>query len=347
MHFWNLLTERRAMQKENREKILHKFIENPHQSKRNIAKELGIAPSTVGRVISRWLATGTTDRKPGSGGDRKSNKHLATKIDRSLQRNPKLSVRDLASQFGTTSSTVQRIKKKMKYKSHKIQKKPKRNERQAVTAKTRARKLYSNLLAGYDGCVMMDDETYIKADSKQIPGQQYYSKRVDRNVNDRFKYKYVEKYPKKYLIWQALCSCGLQTAPYVTSGTLTSETYIKECLQKRLLPLYRQHDTTPIFWPDLAAIHYSRVTISWFEANKINYVVKDLNPPNCPTLRGIEKYWAALKREVGKRPGSNEHIDSFKRRVHAASNMFDKSTVQNFLRHTKANLRKLCRGEEI
>lgn len=48
----------------------------------------------------------------------------------------------------------------------------------------------------------------MKDDFKQMPGNEYYSESEDRIVEENFKQKKVDKFAKKYLIWQAICSCG-------------------------------------------------------------------------------------------------------------------------------------------
>ena len=136
----------------------------------------------------------------------------------------------------------------------------------------------------------MDDETYVKMDFKQIPGQKFYVASKRLNVANKFKYIKVDKYAKKMLIWQAICSCGLKSRAFVTSQTLNSNIYVTECLQKRLLPFIKQHNKPVIFWPDLASCHYSRATINWYETNGVSVVPKDVNPPNCPNFRPIENF---------------------------------------------------------
>ena len=59
--------------------------------------------------------------------------------------------------------------------------------------------------------------------------------------------------------------------------------------------MYKLHSTPPIFWPDLATIQYSRETVEWFRNNKIQFVEKEGNPPNCPKIRPVEKFWAPIK----------------------------------------------------
>lgn len=143
----------------------------------------------------------------------------------------------------------------MKIKSYKIQKVPNCCDKQNETAKKRALKLYSEVLTKHSGCILQDDETYVKADFQQMPGQGFYSERDGAFVDKKFRSKYVDKFAKKHLIWQGICSCGRRTQCYVVMGTLKSDEYIKECLQRRFLPLYQQHNIPPLFWLDLAAIH--------------------------------------------------------------------------------------------
>lgn len=120
----------------------------------------------------------------------------------------------------------------------------------------------------------MDDETYVKADLKQLRDHQYYTRRVGRTVNNKYRHKFVDKFAKKYLIWQAICSCGLSPPFCVCMGTLKTEEYIKKCLKRRRLPVYRQPDVSPIFWSNLAAIHYSTSAPQWYQENNVVLLTK-------------------------------------------------------------------------
>ena len=53
-----------------------------------------------------------------------------------------------------------------------------------------------------------------------------------------------------------------------------------------------------IFWPGLASYHYAKITRNWLEANNIQFVPKNDNPPNIPQARPIEDFWALLSRKV-------------------------------------------------
>ena len=239
-------------------------------------------------------------------------------INLALQRNPRLSLGDLAKKYNTSRSNVWYIKAKLGYTSYRVQKVPNRRDKQNENARKRALKLYHEVLVKLKGCVIQDDETYLKCDFRQMPGQEFYSRRHGAFVDYKFKSKYVDKFAKKYLIWQAICSCGRRSQAYVISGTLKSDEYIKECLNKRLLKLIRQHNSPPLFWPDLASIHYSRDGISWYETNNVTFVEKKHNPPNSPELRPVERYWALLKRNIKKRSTAASDITSFKQKVNGA-----------------------------
>jgi hypothetical protein len=51
-----------------------------------------------------------------------------------------------------------------------------------------------------------------------------------------------------------------------------------------------------MFWPDLASAHYANDMLVRLEELKIEYVLKEENPPN--VLQLIESFWATLKKKV-------------------------------------------------
>ena len=128
------------------------------------------------------------------------------------------------------------------------------------------------MLTKFNGCIIMDDEMYIKYDFKQLPGPKFYTSIVRVRVSNKFKYKLLDKFGKKLLLWQVICSCGLRSRAFVTSSTLNSDVYIKEWLQARLLPFYRNHDVPCWYWPDLASCHYSKKTVEWYISRDIKFI---------------------------------------------------------------------------
>ena len=143
-------------------------------------------------------------------------------------------------------------------------------------------------------CIFEDDEIYIKDDHQIVPGAVYYISKYRGEADKKFKATKHTKFGKRALIWQAICSCGKKSAPYINESTLTSQLCVKECLQKRLLPLIKSHDNGPVFWPGLVSCHYCKLVMESYEQKDVNFVPKTANPPNCPELRVIEKYWAII-----------------------------------------------------
>lgn len=127
---------------------------------------------------------------------------------------------------------------------------------------------------------------------------------------------------------------------------MTSEVYVKECMQKRLSPFIHMHRSPVKFWPDLATCHYSNTTKLWYEANQDDVLPKWLNPPNCPELRPIERYWAIVKGKL-KRSGSiveNEKSMLIALNKYAAK--VDRKCVQKLMSNIKKNTRHFIRCKQ-
>lgn len=331
-----------SKQRDNREIIVRKHHENPGMSHNDMAKSLKIAKSTVTSVLKKYKETLSIDKKKGSG--RKKgfvSQKKAKSVLAALKRNPGLSVRDVAKKVCMSSSYVQKVRKQAGLQSFKVNAAPNRNDKQNKTAKTRARKLYDQVINKFD-CIVMDDETYVKADFKQIPGQQFYSAKKRGLVAENFKIKKLDKFPKKYLIWQAICTCGLKSRIFVTTGTVNQKIYVKECLQKLLLPFLKLHKGSTLFWPDLASSHYGKVAMEWYAQNGVSIVTREVNPPNCPQLRPIETYWAIIKRKLLKTKGRAQNEQEFKQKWRKAADSVTIAGVQRLMAGVKSKVRKFA-----
>ena len=83
------------------------------------------------------------------------------------------------------------------------------------------------------------------------------------------------------------------------SEAVDSDIYIKECLEKQLLPFIRENnpDSNYIFWFDLAGCHYSKQTVTWMDEN-VKFVSKEFNSPNFLQGHSIEIVWGCLLQKV-------------------------------------------------
>ena len=131
----------------------------------------------------------------------------------------------------------------------------------------------------------------------------------------------------KSLVWAAICKCGV-SKPLIRrskSEAVNSDIYIKECLEKRMLPFIREHhlDSNYIFWPDLASCHHSKQTVGWMDEN-VKFVPKYINPPNVPQARPIENFWGCLAQKVNEGGWEAKTEHQLIRRIKSKMKEFDK-----------------------
>lgn len=330
-------------QVEVRKRILHERQQNPTLSVRDLAKKLKLPKSTVFSVCKSFDQRLTVDRKVGSGTNRKvCSRQMDRKVVAIIEKHPNLSVRNVARKVGKSKSYVQKVKQRHGLKAYKVKKVPNRDDKQNFNAKSRAKVLYTQLLQKFS-CTIMDDETYVLEDFKQLPGLAFYTAMQRNAVAECYRTKKQSKFPKKYLVWQAICSCGRKSKSFVSTGTINKDIYEKECLQKRLLPFIRSHDSPALFWPDLASCHYAKSILEWYNAHEVKYVPKTANPPNCPELRPVEKYWALIKRKLFETKKKANGINDFKRRWKNAAASISEDTVRNLMADIPKKVREFYR----
>lgn len=320
-----------------REKIVQTYLNNPLVSQSIIALQIQSTQSTVSRVIKRFLETNSFKHFKG-GGRRKgfANKKLVADVLKTFKSNPQLSLAAVAKIFACSKSHVARIKKNCKLRTY-------RNVKQQIIAKSRARKLHNYIHIKKFRCIIMDDKTCVKTVFKQMPeGYNYHVSRIGGLVNKKYRHILTEKFAQKYMVWQAICSCGRKCKPFIFKGTMTSKRYIKECLQKRLLPIIRSHKKSVLFWPDLTSYHYSKATLNWFLNNSINVVAQSMNPPNNPKLRPIANFWPLVKNILIR----NKHRTKyFKTKLKISTSKVTKFNVKTLMRDILKNIRMFVRGQ--
>ena len=178
---------------------------------------------SMSSVIKSFKKTQTTQRRAGSGSKAKTASPVnARKVRDYFKRNPNLSIRDVAKKVNSSIWFVQQTMKRSGLYVFKVRKAPNRTDKQNTVAKSCVRKLYREWLV-QPKCIVMDDETYIKADTKQIPGQEFFVCKTRLDVPKKFRKKKVDKFSKKYLVWQTICGCGKISEPYITAGKMNGQ----------------------------------------------------------------------------------------------------------------------------
>lgn len=331
-----------------REKIVDIFLQNPDYTQKKIAQIVGVGSATVKRAIRNYKLNISNDRKPGQGRSvGPADPQMERKALKLFERRRNDSTRDLARKLGTSASMIQRIKARNGYKTYTKQNIAKKTTKQFNDGIDRAKNFESFLRGKKNHCMIMDDETYVKLDFSTLPGKEFYIKKPGETLPASTTTFASEKFPAKRMIWQAICECGERSRPFVVTGTMNSQLYIDECLQKRLLPFVTDHKVPCIFWPDLAPIHYSRSALQWFEDNNIQLVPKTANPASVPEDRPIERYWALCKRELKKEPKAAVNDKEFKYRWKRASSRVTDETIKSMMATVRQKIKLRARMDKL
>ena len=75
------------------------------------------------------------------------------------------------------------------------------------------------------------------------------------------------------------------------------ETYLKECINKRLLPKYH-YNGNYLFWSDLVKVHYSNIFQEHLTEKNLLFVSGVDNSPNVPQAVPNETIWTVLERKI-------------------------------------------------
>lgn len=330
---------------EVRKQIIENYFKEKNITLRDIAKQYNVSKDSVQKIIKKFREHNTLENMPGRGRKKGCmDPKLDGKIVSEFRKKRSISTRDLAKKLRTSVGNVQNAKKRNSLLTRKKQKIPKRSAAQLERAKSRAVLLNRFFSKNTGKCILLDDETYVKKDMRTLPGPQFYTFHAGEDVPDQEKTVGIEKFGVKILVWQAICSCGLKSSSFFTTGTVNGDVYRKECIKKRLVPLYRKHGSLPIFWPDLATAHYAGDTLSLLNKEKIEFVSKEMNPPNCPELRPIEKYWAIIKRDLLKKGAVAQDMEDFKKMWNAASRRVTKTSIQALMARVPKKVRDFAKS---
>ena len=182
-------------------------------------------------------------------------------------------------------------------------KKPLRNNKQEAAMRPKCRKLASKYKS-YQ--FIQDDESYFTLSNTTLAGNNmFYSSDTNLTV-ENVKYSKKRKYEQKIIIWIAISPMGVSQPYYVPSGmAINKETYLKKCIQERLMPFYKKYHqhTKTVFWPDLASSHYATVVQNYLLEQKADFVPKCENLAATPEARSTEDFWADLSEKSIKRTG--------------------------------------------
>lgn len=310
-------------QEEKRNLISDFYTKNLSKGKPYTVKyfeKLGICRRTVYNVISRVEKGNTLNRKKGSGRKHwKISNYQKASIFRSVDGKSGISQRKMARKYNVSQQYVSKLLKNRGIKYYKRQSAPDSSETQEKKQKTRLRILKKKLNTEHKhDDIVIDDESYFTLNGYDQPNNRGYYASDKSTVDPNIKYKRRKKFAPKILVWIAISNKGISDAYFLPkNGSIDANIYINQCILKRLIPFLNNNYPNGgyWFWPDLASAHYANDTIAVLHQNHIKFVDREINPPNVPQLRPIEKFWAQLKSKVYENNWEAKDIDQLKRKI--------------------------------
>lgn len=312
---------------------------HPDMSKNAIVKHFlleGIARSTLYDILRRKTNKIGPERKVGSGRLAvKFNKTNVKRLKNRIDHRDGISQRMLAKIFNVSQRYVSKvINTKTEITYRKKTRAPKRTEEQKSSVRPKCAKIVQIFRKKE---IIIDDESYFGLSNFELSTNAgFYSSNVDETP-DEVKLKRKSKFEPKLLVWIAMSSKGLSKHYIAPSGlNIKDDVYIDKCLRQRLIPFIEAYHMSDdiVFWPDLAASHYSNKTQQFLASQSIDFVPKVHNPANVPELRPIEDFWSELKRRVYAKCWQAENLDQLKNRINYCLKQIDQERVHRLGKST-------------
>ncbi|XP_069951387.1 transposable element Tc1 transposase [Cherax quadricarinatus] len=267
-------------------------LRNANLSVRQIAKNLNLAKSTVGRILKRADDTGDcgTLRQGRCGRKRKTTPHDDKVIIRCSVNDPKKTSKDLQRDLASAgiivdSSTIRR----RLLEAGRIARKP--GKKKLLTFAMKEKRLQWAL--DHKGWTTDEWRKVIFSDVTHFEVHGY------RSSLEPLQDGHIQQAPKHppKMFWGSFTAKGLGLL-VIVEGTMNSDKY-KAILATHLLPIVARDfpDGEGIFQQDLAPCHTSRKMLTFFEKSGLSI----LNwPGNSPDLNPIENLWAMTKCRVAE-----------------------------------------------
>lgn len=194
--------------------------------------------------------------------------------------------------------------------------------------------------------VIIDDETYVPLDPANVPGRHFFHSSDPSEVKYEDKIRKKDNFFKKHCVWQCISSSGHVSDPVILEGNINQDVYLKNCIKEGLekfINKFHKNDNV-VFWPDLATCHYAKKVTDYMRLKNIDFVPKDANPPNCPQLRPIERFWAICKSRYSKLPEKPDTFRKFKLRWKKISLEVGQKSGKNLMRNLRKKIGLVAEG---
>lgn len=334
----------------DRRKLICKFCEeNPNKTKSEVFKhfnDMGFKKTFIYNTMNLFEHNKSVERKPGSGKKCSlQDSKVRAKLKAETAGRSAKSYRQLGKKYKCDKNTVKRYLESMGIEKKKKKTAPFTTEKQQNVIKCRLRELSKN----YFSCsseykCVMDDESYFTVEGNEWQSKHYFES-SSHKAPDKSKFIHKTKFPGKVLLWLAISERGISDPVFFKGGlAVNAQVYNEKCVPalKNFIKKYHSHDKV-IFWPDLASSHYANATIQNLSNQKIEFVPKQMNPPNVPQLRPIETFWANLKRKVYENGYRAKNVDCLILKIKKELKTINTEGIQRSMNELPAKIRKANR----
>ena len=292
----------------------------------------------------------SSERKAGSGRPRSMSKKDQKRLAKLVNHKTGCSQRKLARKFNVSKTTITREIKHQGCLYYKRKRAPKTTPEQRERQKERLKKLSRDVFRPKGPAhIVMDDESYFTLDGCAMPGNSGFYSSDRKETPNEVKHRSESKFPEKVMVWTVISYRGLGEIYVSKKGEcMNRHIYIKECLprvKKFEKKFYKAREKKDIwFWPDLASAHYAKDTIAEMTAIDLQYITKELNPPNAPQIRPIENYWSALRQKVYENNWSAKNRKQLITRIKYCAKKVESKVYQNMFANLKSKMRRAVKN---
>ena len=310
-------------------------------------QEMGVPPKLRTGLL-RSVTGRPKQRKPGSGRPaQKMNQNKVRALIRYLEGKVGVSQRKAAKKICVSQSYVAKIvREKSSIRYFRRQPVPAATEQQKEKQKQRCSELRRHLFKPRGKTlIIMDDESYFRLKGDQMGANRGYYTEDKENTNPNVKYRTVDKFPKKVMLWVAISEKGVSQPYFIQKNSLNGKIYREQCIPRLKKFINEKHKQCEVVhWPDLAPAFYDKSVLEELKKQKIPIVPKKSNPPAVPQIRPIEEFFGTLKDMVYADGWEAADIKQLVARIRSKIRAFPVDRCQNLFRGLKTKVRKVADG---
>lgn len=307
----------------------------------------------VNRIIKKLEATGSTERKPGSGRPvtacTAENLEYVEENICSQEDNPGThrSQRQIASDLDVSRSSVRKMTKTLNLKSYKRVRVSRRDKTVQQKRKTRCKRLDDKFLkTDVERIVFTDEKDFTVEVARNRQNDRVYGKEKKDISVDRL-YHETSRFSRKIMVSAGVSWRGKTRIHFIDTRKtkVNSDNYIK-LLDEGLLPdcrrLYPNDDY--IFQQDGATSHTSRKTQQHLEGRVPNFIKKDEWPPQSPDCNPMDySIWNSLSEKVYRGQMDVFTEGELKAKIRESWEEITLEEIQNSIQAWKKRLRVITR----